>query len=100
MLPDGKSFERSDEDERLIGVFKNSFGSVDAIPASLIKDAEELRVAEDFEMSGIRVQRKWAILVEFHYARKSFRRASSMTWSADNIALTRSDCGAVWISYK
>ena len=57
MLPDGKSFERSDEDERLIGVFKNSFVSVDAIGASLIKAAEELRVAEDFEMSGIRVQR-------------------------------------------
>ena len=57
MLPDGKSFERSDEDERLIAVFKNSFDSVDAIPASLIKAAEELRVAEDFEMSGIRVQR-------------------------------------------
>jgi hypothetical protein len=55
VLPDGKSFERSDEDERLIGVFKNSFDSVDAIPASLIKAAEELRVAEDFEMSGIRV---------------------------------------------
>jgi hypothetical protein len=27
----------SDEDERLIGVFKNLFDSVDAIPASLIK---------------------------------------------------------------
>ena len=52
MLPDGKSFERSDEDERLIGEFKNSFDSVDAIPASLIKAAEELRVAEDFEKWG------------------------------------------------
>jgi hypothetical protein len=60
VLPDGKSFERSDEDERLIGVFKNLFDSVDAIPASLIKAAEELRVAapELFEkllVHGIRV---------------------------------------------
>jgi hypothetical protein len=37
VLPDGKSFERSDEDERLIGVFKNLFDSVDAIPPSQSK---------------------------------------------------------------
>jgi hypothetical protein len=60
VLPDGKSFERSDEDERLIGVFKNLFDSVDAIPPSHIKAAEELRVAapELFEkllVHGIRV---------------------------------------------
>jgi hypothetical protein len=60
VLPDGKSFERSDEDERLIGVFKNLFDSVDAVPPSLIKAAEELRatVPELFEkllVHGIRV---------------------------------------------
>jgi adenylate cyclase len=31
----------------------------------------------------------------FHFPRKSLRRASSATWSADKTALTRSDCGAV-----
>jgi hypothetical protein len=45
VLPDGKSFERSDEDERLIAVFKNLFDSVDAIPSSLIETAEQLRAA-------------------------------------------------------
>ena len=30
-----------------------------------------------------------------HFSRKSLRRASSTMWSADKIALTRSDCGAV-----
>jgi hypothetical protein len=51
VLPDGKSFERSDEDERLIGVFENLRDSVDVVPPSLIKAAEELRagVPEIFE---------------------------------------------------
>jgi hypothetical protein len=36
---------RSDEDERLIDVFKNLLDSVDAIPSSLIETAEQLRAA-------------------------------------------------------
>jgi hypothetical protein len=60
VLPDGKSFERSDEDERLIGVFKNLYDSVDAIPSSLIETAEQLRAAapeffEKYLVHGIRV---------------------------------------------
>jgi hypothetical protein len=60
VLPDGKSFERSDEDERLIGVFEKLLDSVDAIPPSLIKAAEELRAAapglfEKLLEHGIRV---------------------------------------------
>jgi hypothetical protein len=35
-----------------------------------------------------------------HFPRKSLKRASSTMWSVDKIAPTRSDCGAVWISYK
>ena len=51
VLQDGKSFERSDEDEYAIGVFKNLLGSVDAIPPSLIEATEKLRAAapEKFE---------------------------------------------------
>jgi hypothetical protein len=45
-LPDGKSFERSDDDENAIGLFKVLLASVDAIPSSLTKAAEELRAAE------------------------------------------------------
>jgi len=49
VLPDGKSFERSDEDE----IFKILLATVDAIPSSLIEAAEELRAAEPqrFEVS-------------------------------------------------
>jgi hypothetical protein len=46
VLPDGKSFERSDEDENAIGLFEVLLASVDAIPSSLTKAAEELRAAE------------------------------------------------------
>jgi hypothetical protein len=46
VLPDGKSFVRSDEDERAIGLFKSLYESVDAIPPSLIATAEELRSVE------------------------------------------------------
>jgi hypothetical protein len=35
VLPDGKSFERSDEDENAIGLFEVLLASVDAIPSSL-----------------------------------------------------------------
>src|SRR6266704_1158307 len=43
VLPDGKSFVRSDEDERAIEVFEALHDSVDAIPPSLITATEELR---------------------------------------------------------
>jgi hypothetical protein len=53
VLPDGKSIVRSDEDEQAIGVFKSLYDSVDAIPPTLIKTAEELRTAvpEKFEQT-------------------------------------------------
>ena len=56
VLPDGKSFERSDEDEYAIGVFKNLRESVDAIPPSLIEATEKLRAAapEKFEETLVR----------------------------------------------
>jgi hypothetical protein len=46
VLPDGKSYERSDIDERAIGLFENLFDSVDLIPPSLIQAAEAIRAAE------------------------------------------------------
>jgi hypothetical protein len=46
VLPDGKSFERSDEDESAIGIFKILLATVDAVPSSLITAAEALRSAE------------------------------------------------------
>ena len=45
-LPDGKSFERSDEHENAIEIFKVLLATVDAIPSSLIETAQELRAAE------------------------------------------------------
>jgi hypothetical protein len=45
VLPDGKSFERSDEDEYAIGAFERLLDSIDAIPPSLIQEAEEVRAA-------------------------------------------------------
>jgi hypothetical protein len=46
VLPDGKSFERSDEDESAIEIFKILLATVDAMPPSLIEAAEELRATE------------------------------------------------------
>lgn len=46
VLPDGKSFDRSDEDESAIKIFETLLATVDAIPSSLINAAEELRAAE------------------------------------------------------
>jgi hypothetical protein len=46
VLPDGKSFERSDEDESAIGTFEILLATVDAMPAPLVNAAEELRAAE------------------------------------------------------
>jgi len=46
VLPDGRSFERSDEDESAIEIFKILLATVDAIPSSLINTAEERRTAE------------------------------------------------------
>ena len=46
VLPDGRSFVRSDADERAIVIFKRLCHTVDAIPPSLIESAEELRGAE------------------------------------------------------
>jgi hypothetical protein len=46
VLPDGRSFERSDDDERAIGIFERLGNSVVAIPPSLIASAEHLRGVE------------------------------------------------------
>jgi hypothetical protein len=56
VLPDGRSFVRSDEDERAIGLFENLRDSVDAMPPSLIKATEELRAddPERFEYALVR----------------------------------------------
>jgi hypothetical protein len=53
---DGRSFVRSDEDERAIGLFENLRDSVDAIPPSLIQATEELRTAvrDEFEAALVR----------------------------------------------
>jgi hypothetical protein len=55
VLPDGKSYVRSDEDEQAIGVFKNLRDSVAAIPPPLVKAAEDLHTAapELFEITLI-----------------------------------------------
>jgi hypothetical protein len=45
VLPDGKSFVRSDEDERAIGIFQTLRDSVNGIPPPLIAAAEELCAA-------------------------------------------------------
>jgi hypothetical protein len=43
VLPDGRSFVRSDEDERAIGIFEDLLATLDAVPPSLIKAAEVQR---------------------------------------------------------
>jgi hypothetical protein len=43
VLPDGRSFERSDRDEYAIGVFKDLYDTVDATPLPLIEETEKLR---------------------------------------------------------
>jgi hypothetical protein len=45
VLPDGKSFVRSDEDENAIAVFESLLNSVDAIPSSLVVSTEKIRTA-------------------------------------------------------
>jgi hypothetical protein len=46
VLPDGKSFDRSDEDTRAIGIFEVLLATVDAIPPALIEIADELRATD------------------------------------------------------
>jgi hypothetical protein len=46
VLPDLKSIERSDEDENAIDIFEILLATVDVVPISLIKTAEELRASE------------------------------------------------------
>jgi hypothetical protein len=43
VLADGRSFVRSDHDERAIGIFENLRDSVDAIAPPLVEAAEALR---------------------------------------------------------
>jgi hypothetical protein len=44
VLPDGRSFVRSDEAEREIGIFESLHGSVEKIPPALLATAEALRL--------------------------------------------------------
>src|ERR1700730_14594160 len=53
-----------------------------------------IRQLKQFSLGGLG-RRERAAFLEFHYPRKSLRCASSTTWSADKIALTRSVCGSV-----
>jgi hypothetical protein len=46
VLPDGRSFVRSDEDERAIEIFKRLSDTVDVIPPSLIASAQKLCSAQ------------------------------------------------------
>jgi hypothetical protein len=54
--PDGRSFERSDRDEYAIGVFKDLYDSVDAMPLLLLEETEKLRsvTPEKFEEALVR----------------------------------------------
>jgi hypothetical protein len=59
LLPDGKSCERSEADQIAIGIFEILLATVDAIPQSLIKAAEDIRDAqpdkfEDTLLRGLR----------------------------------------------
>jgi hypothetical protein len=46
VLPDGRSFVRSDDDERAISLFESLRDSVDEIPRPLIEATEKLRSTE------------------------------------------------------
>jgi hypothetical protein len=46
VLPDGKSFVRSDRDEAAIDIFRNLRDTVDAMPLPLLKATEALRAAQ------------------------------------------------------
>jgi hypothetical protein len=65
VLPDGRSFERSDEDELAIGIFERLCITVDAIPPSLIASAEQLRVVQPELFEKLLTQRIGAIGTSF-----------------------------------
>lgn len=44
LLPDGRSFVRSDEAEAAIGIFESLHGSVNEVPPALVEAAEALRL--------------------------------------------------------
>jgi hypothetical protein len=46
VLPDGRSIERSDQDELAIEIFKRLGNTIDAIPPSLVASAEQIRAAQ------------------------------------------------------
>jgi hypothetical protein len=48
VLPDGRSFVRSDEAEAAIGIFESLHGSVDKVPPVLLEAAEALRLHSPF----------------------------------------------------
>src|ERR1700730_2439636 len=66
---------------------------LDRQPSGMI-GLNRIRQLKQFALGGLG-RRERAAFLEFHYPRKSLRRASSTTWSADKIALTRSVCGSV-----
>jgi hypothetical protein len=61
VLPDGRSFERSDEDELAIGIFERLCNTVDVTPPSLIASAKQLRAVQPELFEKLLTQRIGAI---------------------------------------
>jgi hypothetical protein len=75
VLPNGKSFERTDEDESAIGIFEVLPATVDAIPSSLIDAAEELRAPLSRRGSKASCRAVW------HQSAMVFRRPARRNFS-------------------
>jgi hypothetical protein len=65
VLPDGKLYVRSDEDELAIGIFKNLRDSLAAIPKSLITTTEEIHTAAPELFQKMSLQRMRTVGLEF-----------------------------------
>jgi len=79
VLPDGRSFERSDDDERAIGIFERLSDTVGAIPPSLIASAEQLRGVEPEAFEKLLTQRIGAIGSTFSPANATEFLAASIS---------------------
>jgi len=65
VLPDGRSFERSDVDERAIKIFERLGNTVEEIPPALIASAEALRADEPDLFERLLEQRFGAVGSDF-----------------------------------
>ena len=61
VLPDGRSFERSDRDEFAIPIFERLSNTADTIPRPLITSAEQLRTAQPELFEKLLTQRTMAV---------------------------------------